>query len=70
MGKYEFKFKENKGAFTHEMLDECPEEWEITVRQYLQFGMECEYIPGQDIDKMTDEQICEAVDWIDYLETK
>ena len=67
---YEFKFEENKGAYTKEMLDEVPKGWGMTLRAYLEYGREGGYIDVEDIDSMTDEEICESVDFIDYLETK
>lgn len=67
---YEFKFKENEGAYTKEMLDTIPEGWGMTIREYLKYGLEAGYIGVDEIDNMTDQEICEAVDFIDYLETK
>lgn len=70
MSEYEFNFKENKGTYTRDMLDEIPEGWGMSLRRYLEYGNENGYINVNKIDDMTDEEICEAVDFIDYLDTK
>lgn len=68
--KYKFRFEENDGKFTQSDLDKIADGWDCTLREYIKYGMEEGYIEEANIDEMQDNEICEAVDWIEYLETK
>lgn len=65
-------FKVNKDKYTVDMLDEEIEEGVgVTLREYLEYGIQCEYIQDvEDFTKLTTSEISHMVDWIDYLETK
>lgn len=60
----------NRCKYTKEMLDTIPDEWGMTIREYLKYGLIAGYIWVDEIDNMTDQEICEAIDFIEYLETK
>lgn len=67
---YLYRNEKNKGAYTKEMLDTIPEGWGMTIREYLGYFIDGGFLDNTDIDNMSDEAICMAIDFVEYMEAQ
>jgi hypothetical protein len=76
MNNDKFYFEENRGKYTLDMLDKNIDnnpkymilrDW---IEQFINDGYFDVLESKDQLDKLTNNELCHVIDWIDYLESK